>query len=145
MAGSPFDDRPSASPRELGDGELLVCALEVAARLGDPSPLVIKHARGTRFDVNRAVGSGKVFDDTPSCVFAMQGNFRWNHSRPAQSGRELTEQDISYRYLTVVLDARTGKLMDLGASGQKPDLTALGGVISDRPAKPGGHARGPLD
>jgi hypothetical protein len=116
----------------LDDRELLVRALEVAARLGDPDPVRVSHARGTRFDVTSTTGS-KVFSDTPACIFAMQGNFRWNHSRPARPGRQLTETDISYRFLTVVIDAKSGKSMDIGASNQARDLTALGHVISDRP------------
>lgn len=92
----------------LSDDELLAVALEVAARFGDPNPVVIEHARGTRFDLTRVTGS-YVFDDTPSCIFAMEGDFRWNHSRPANPERQLSEADISYRFLTIVIDARTGK------------------------------------
>ncbi len=116
----------------MDDRELLARALDVAARLGDPDPVLVRHARGTRFDVTSATGS-KAFSDTPACIFAMQGNFRWNHSRPAHPGRQLIETDTSYRFLTVVIDAETGKPMDIGASNQARDLTALGHVITDRP------------
>jgi hypothetical protein len=123
-------DHHSQSADTLDDSELLSLALEVAARFGDSSPTQVRHARGTRFDVTRATGS-KVFSDTPSCIFAMQGNFRWNHSRPANPNRQLTEQDTSYQFMTFVLDAETGKLLDVGASHQAPDLRLLSNVITD--------------
>jgi hypothetical protein len=116
----------------MHDSELLVLAREVAARFGDPNPTLIQHARGTRFDLTRATGS-TVFDDTPSCIFAMEGNFRWHHSRPANSDRQPFERDGSYRFLTVVIDAKTGKPMDHGASNSPRDLTALGNLITDHP------------
>jgi hypothetical protein len=119
----------------MDDGALLELALEVAARFGDPTPSLIRHARGTRFEVTSATGS-KVFSDTPSCIFAMQGNFRWNHSRPANPDRQLTEQDISYQFMTFVLDAETGKLMDVGASHQAPDLKLLNNVTTDEVPPP---------
>jgi hypothetical protein len=119
----------------LSDEELLAIALEVADRFGDPEPVVIEHARGTRFDLTRVTGS-YVFDDTPSCIFAMEGSFRWSHSRPALH-QPLTEADISYRFLTVVIDARTGKPMDHGARNNAlVDLTPLGKVVIDRPRQP---------
>ena len=125
----------SKSSETMDDGELLGLALEVAARFGDPTPSAIRHARGTRFDVTSATGS-KVFSDTPSCIFAMQGDFRWNHSRPANPDRQLTEQDISYQFMTFVLDAQTGKLTDVGASHQAPDLTLLSNVITEKRPSP---------
>lgn len=128
-------DYQSHCSETMGDRELLESALEVAARLGDPNPILIRHARGTRFDVTSVTGS-QVSSDAPSCIFAMQGNFRWHHSRPANPERQLTEEDSSYGFLTIVIDAGTGAPTDVGASNQPPDLTALGHVVTDRPQRP---------
>jgi hypothetical protein len=76
-----------------------------------------------------------VFSDAPSRLFAMQGNFHWRHSRPAHPDRQVADEDSSYRFLTVVIDAKTGKPTDFGASHGPPDLTALGSLITD--AAPG--------
>ena len=109
--------------------ELLRLALEVAARNGDPDPVLIEHAYGTRFDVTRTTGS-IVYDGTPSCIFVMQGNFRWNHSRPANPvGPEVR----SFPFQIVVIDVRSREVTDLGAHVQRPDLTSLGRVVRDRP------------
>ena len=40
--------------------------------------------------------------------------------------------------MTFVLDARTGKLMDIGASRQAPDLTLLTNLVTETPAQPPG-------
>jgi hypothetical protein len=125
-AHPPRQEDQAQTPGTMDDSELLALALEVAARFGDSSPVLLRHARGTRFDLTSATGS-KVFSDTSSCIFAMRGNFRWNHSRPAHPGRQITEEDISYQFMTFVLDAKTGKLMDVGASHQAPDLILLTG------------------
>jgi hypothetical protein len=128
------DGHPGEATSEgtMDDSELLRLALKIAARFGDPEPVLVQHARGTRFDLLRATGS-TVFSDTPSCMFVMEGNFTWNHSRPANPDRHLTEKDNAYRFLTVVIDAETGRPMDHGASNRRPDLTALSNLMTDHP------------
>jgi hypothetical protein len=117
------------SVNALDESKMLALALEVAARDGDPSPELIRHARGSRFDVTRTTGS-TVFSDAPSCIFVMEGDFNPRHSKPpSANGRS----ERHYRFRTLVFDLRTGKITDSGGSNDAPDLTPLGEVITDHP------------
>ena len=91
---------------------MLAVALEAAARDGDPSPELIQHARGSRFDVTRTTGS-IAFSDAPSYIFVMKGDFNPRHSRPrTASGRP----ERRYRFRTLVFDVKTGKITDSGGN-----------------------------
>jgi hypothetical protein len=139
-------DRPTLSPdaerhpsgartiSAIDESGLLVLALEVAARHGDPNPELIQHARGSRFEVTRTTGS-IVFSDAPSYIIVMKGNFRARRRRPPGRRYGNDEQVVSYPFQTLVVDIETGNITDSGSSNQCPDLASLGEVVTDHDAR----------
>lgn len=137
-------DGPTRSPREkrrslatpavsaIDESELLARALRVAARLGDPDPELIQHARGSRFEVTRTTGS-IVFSDAPSYIIVMKGDFRARRATRPRHRYPDDKQFVSYPFQTLVIDIETGQTTGSGSSHQAPDLTSLGEVVTDHP------------
>jgi hypothetical protein len=134
---SPHEERRSAATpavSAIDESELLARALRVAARLGDPDPELIQHARGSRFEVTRTTGS-TVFSDAPSYIIVMKGNFRARRATRPRHRYPDDEQFVSYPFQTLVIDIETGQTTDGGSSHLAPDLASLGEVVTD-------HSRG---
>jgi hypothetical protein len=109
---------------------LLSRALDVVASAGDPEPVLIQHARGTRFEVTRTTGS-IVFSDAPSYIVVMEGDFRARRPRIAGHRAPGDEEVFSYRFRVLVFDIETGQITDSGLSNERPDLASLGDVVTD--------------
>jgi hypothetical protein len=135
--GSPGRGSPPSEAQTIGaidESELLALALDVAVRMGDPNPMLIQHARGTRYEVTRTTGS-IVFSDAPSYIVAMQGNFRTRRPSPPRHLIPNDQQFLSYPFQTLVIDTETGQITDSGSSNQCPNLASLGEVVTDHDAR----------
>jgi hypothetical protein len=60
----------------------------------------------------------------------LKGNFNFRHSMQRHAAHR---HEKSHLYRTVVINATTGKITDLGGSDRPPDLTPLGEIITDHP------------
>lgn len=114
----------------IDERELLALALDAAGRAGDPDPVLIQHARGTRFEVTRTTGS-VVFSDAPSYIVVMLGNFRARRPRRPDRRQPDDAECVSYPFQILVFDIETGQITDCGSSHQRPDLAPLGDVVTD--------------
>ena len=116
--------------RAVDPEELLRRAREIAARHGDPDPELIQHAYGTRYELTRTTGS-MVFDDAPSCLLLIKGQFRAprHRRRPGPPVEEDNWYSYAFHYAVINLD--TGKITDSGQSQTPPDLSLLVEVVTD--------------
>jgi hypothetical protein len=118
---SPCSRRP-----HLSEGRILGIARRAAADAGDRRPTLIQHSQGTRHRANK-VDSG---DGVPGCrwsyLIAERGHFilRDAHRPPGAPPPRGT-------VLTLVLDAQSADITDLGLSNRYPHLRRLGPVTTD--------------
>jgi hypothetical protein len=110
---------PGLAPH-LGERRIKRTALNAAAGAGDPHPSSIQHAEGTRFAANLPF-KDLVFDWSWAYLIAIRGHFTENTS----------EQPVHGSVLTIVLNARTGRVEDFGVSDRYPNLAKVGKVITD--------------
>jgi hypothetical protein len=109
------------TPTELG-----ALVRSIAAGLGDGVPTAIEQSEGTRADAV-LVSSGEVVSGSDaSYLVVAQGDFVDTAAHrppgaPAPSGS----------VLTLVVDASTGQVTDLGIQDDVPDLATLGKVTTD--------------
>jgi hypothetical protein len=100
--------------------------MDSAAEAGDPSPTSIQHsAVATRAQANLVDSGDVVPGDNPSYLIAMRGHFVSNGPRP-QGAASPTGS-----VMTLVVDATTGKVADVGLEDTYPDLAKLGPVVTD--------------
>src|SRR5262249_29020810 len=130
--GSPQNARLAVGA--IDESELLSRALDVVAGAGDPEPVLIQHARGTRFEVTRTTGS-MVFSDAPSYIVVTEGDFQARVPRTARHGPPGDEVVVAYRFRVLVFDIETGQITDCGLSNERPDLASLGDVVTDYDAR----------
>jgi len=101
-------------------------ALRVAAQSGDRNPSLIQYAAGPR-DLANEVASGDIVPDSTWCyLVAERGTFVLNNvSRPPDA------KPPTGTVLTLVINAKTAAVMDLGVSDRYPHLKRLGRVTTD--------------
>jgi hypothetical protein len=100
-------------------------------------PTLIQHAEGTRFMANVLAGGDLVWDWHWAYLIAIKGRFKLTPGggglpyaadpHPSPPGY----QPQHYSVITLVLDARTGRAEDFGASHDYPDIAKLGPVTTD--------------
>ena len=103
---------PSSGPARLSERQILTVALAAARRMGDAKPTPVQHTEGIRHG-------------QAAYLIAERGHFRPGtdplSDGPARMGS----------VLTVVVNAATGEVTDLGVSDRYPNLAALGRVTTD--------------
>lgn len=127
--------RPSAGhgarKPHLSARRILRIAERAASAAGDPRPSLIQHSEGTRRAANR-VDSGEIVPGRQwSYLIAMRGHFVFRDASPPSGARMPTGS-----VLTLVVDASTGSVTDLGLSNRYPDLARLGPVHTDLRRQP---------
>jgi hypothetical protein len=124
---------PGPEPR-LGRHTILALALKAAAADGDPSPRLIQHAEGTRFEAVLISSGDLVFAWNWSVLIAVRGHFIAKGA-PIPPGAKPPTGTV----LTLVVDAATGQVADFGIGNRYPPLAKLGPVTSDRGPNRGGR------
>lgn len=119
--------RPSLSERKI-----LALAEAAAARDGDSRPTLIRHAAGTHFQAVRISEGDRVFEWNWSYLIAIRGHFIAIDASYPPGGKPPRGT-----VLTLVVDARTGRVTDGGLGYSYPRLARLGPVTTDlrRPAR----------
>jgi len=105
---------------------ILTIALKAAARLGDPSPVLIQHSAGTRHGANLVASGDGVSGSQWSYLIAERGHFVTTDAQipgPAAALRGTV--------ITIIVNARTGEITDGGISSRYPHLATLGPVHTD--------------
>lgn len=117
--------RPGPRP-SLSERRILRLAERAARGSGDSHPSLIQHAMGTRFYAV-LIGSGDlVFEWNWSYLIAARGHFKAvNASYPAGA------KPPTGTVLTLVVDARTGRVTDGGIGRRYPPLAKLGHITTD--------------
>ena len=114
-------DRP-----HLTESRIVKIAERAAAAAGDRRPSLIQHSEGTRQRANTIASGDRVPGKRWSYLIAERGSFVLkNVSVPPGAGAPRGS------VLTLVVDAATGTVSDLGVSNHYPNLAALGAVTTD--------------
>ena len=126
--GARFEVLPYVpGPRPIVEAPRILSLAEQAARgEGDPRPNLIQHAAGSRFDAVRISSGDLVFDWSWSYLIAVHGHFV-ALGAPIPPGARPPRGTV----ITLVLDARTGRVTDAGLSNRYPPLAELGPVSTD--------------
>lgn len=119
----PFSTGPRPS---LSEQRILALGEQVAARSGDPRPTLIQHAAGTHFEAVRISGGDLVFEWNWSYLIAVRGHFTATDA-PIPPGAKPPTGTV----ITLVVDARSGRVTDFGISDRYPPLAELGPVTTD--------------
>jgi hypothetical protein len=123
----------------LTEGRIVEIALRAAAAAGDRTPTLIQHSEGTRQRANAVASGDRVPGKRWSYLIAERGSFVLNHVSVPPGARAPRGS-----VLTLVVDAATATVGDLGVSNRYPDLAALGAVTNDlRELAPGCPQKAP--
>jgi hypothetical protein len=117
--------RPGARST-LSQRWILRLAKHAASQSGDPKPTLVQHATGTHFDAVRISSGDLVFEWNWSYLIAVRGHFTATQASYPPGARPPTGTVI-----TLVVDARTGRVTDSGISNRYPPLAKLGPVTTD--------------
>lgn len=115
-------------PPHISKRQILEIALKMAAQGGDDHPTLIQYSEGDRARANLVAANAVVLARQSTCLIAIRGQFIYTAARrprgaPAPRGT----------VMTLVVDATTGKLLDLGISDRYPRLEELGPVMTALP------------
>jgi hypothetical protein len=127
--------RPGPRPT-LSERRILTLAEQAATGSSDPNPTLIQHAAGTRFDAVVISSGDLIFEYNWSYLIAIRGHFTATDASYPPGAKPRTGTVI-----TLVVDARTGKVTDGGIGNRYPPLAKLGPVTTDLPV--GGGASFP--
>jgi hypothetical protein len=120
----------TTSTTKLTSDQVTQVALQVAALAGDPSPRSIQHVEAIRGDAVLA-SSGDVLAESARgedvYLVALDGQFSASFL-PKPPGAPVRTGSV----MTLVLDASTGRITDVGIKDNTPDLASLGEVTVDR-------------
>lgn len=130
----PLPPRRALEPFPLvkREADVLVLALAVAARSGDPDPELVQHTIGSRESATKTTGSW-VASEEPSYLIAIRGRFEAPRAPgPPRLRRPGWEQDtVSFSVQVLVVELKSGRITDSGGDRQLPDLASVGPVITD--------------
>jgi hypothetical protein len=118
---------PPLRKPKLSEARLLAIAERAAAGAGDPTPTLIQHAAGRRFEANLVAGGDEVFEWNWCYLIAMRGHFSAARAPGPPGSPPLASTSV----MTLVVDAGTGQGLDVGESNIYPDMTRLGPVTTD--------------
>ena len=110
----------------LSEGRIVQLAEQAATRAGDPNPTLIQHSEGTRHDANLVDSGDIVAGRTWSYLIAERGRFVLRDA-PRPPGARAPTGNV----LTLVVNASTGEITDIGVSDSYPHLARLGPVHTD--------------
>ena len=117
----------------LAESRIVQIAEHAAAAAGDRMPTLIQHSEGTRQRANAIASGDRVPGRRWSYLIAERGSFVLN-SVSVPPGARAPRGSV----LTLVVNAATGTVSDLGVSNRYPELAALGAVTTDlRQLRPG--------
>jgi hypothetical protein len=116
----------SAASTSLTQAQITGIALGFAANAGDPTPTLVEHVETTRSQAVEASSADTVQNNAASYLIAMRGNFVLQDA-PRPPGAAAPTGSV----LTLVIDAQTGQLTDIGVQDNVPDLSQLGPVTID--------------
>jgi hypothetical protein len=117
--------KPGPAPH-LSEHRIVTLAKRAARSSGDPSPTLIQHAEGTRFEAV-LIGSGDlVFEYNWSYLIAVRGHFTCTACGGPPGAKTPTGSVI-----TLVVDAKSGRGTDGGIGNRYPRLAKLGPVTTD--------------
>jgi hypothetical protein len=106
---------PGVGEPHLSERRILRIAQTAARGAGDPRPSLIQHSAGTRRAANR-IDSGEIVPGRRwSYLIAIRGHFVFKYASPPSSARMPTGL-----VLTLIVDASTGKVTDVGLSDRYP-------------------------
>jgi hypothetical protein len=117
--------RPGPRP-SVSEQRILTLAEQAAGESGDPTPTLIQHAAGTHYDAVRISSGDVVFEWNWSYLIAVRGQFAAT-GVPIPPGAKPPTGTV----ITLVVDARTGRVTDFGLSDRYPPLAKLGPVTTD--------------
>lgn len=121
------NDASETPGRRVSESRLLEIALKMAADADERSPTLIQYSEGDRVQANLVASGTKIFEHRPTYLIAMRGQFTyWMAKRPP--GRPPPRGTV----MTLVVDAETGRLSDVGIHNRYPQLEQLGPVITAR-------------
>jgi hypothetical protein len=116
---------PGPTPH-LTERRILRLAKQAARSGGDPSPTLIQHAEGTRFEAVLVSSGDLLFEWNWSYLIAVRGHFTCNACSVPPGAKTPTGSVI-----TLVVDAKTGRGTDGGIGNRYPQLAKLGPVTTD--------------
>ena len=124
--------RPGPAPH-LPEQRIRRIALGVARGAGDPHPSLIQHAEGTRYEANWVAAQTQIFDWSWAYLVAIRGRFGAFGGAPGSLGHSyaVERRASCCSVITLVLNANTGRIEDLGAGSRSPALSRLGPVTTD--------------
>ena len=120
----------SASPTTttLSNSQIESIALAYAASFGDSNPTSIQYVESARNQAVLLASAGDVVQDTRDAyLIVVQGSFV-DDSALVPAGASAPTGSV----FTLVVDAQTGQLTDLGVQDNVPELSSLGRVTVDR-------------
>jgi hypothetical protein len=121
---------PGPAPH-LSEHRILTLARQSARSSGDPSPTLIQHAEGTRFDAVLISSGDLVFEYNWSYLIAVRGHFTCTACGGPPGAKSPTGSVI-----TLVVDAKSGRGTDGGIGKRYPRLAKLGPVTTDLRSSP---------
>ena len=110
----------------LSEHQIMKIALRAAAADGDPKPSLIQHVTGTRYRANLVAGGDIVPGSAWCYLVAERGRFIAKGASYPAGGHPPKGSVI-----TLVVNARTGGVLDFGISDRYPQLRKLGAVHTD--------------
>lgn len=118
----------SATPSKhhLSERRIMRIALKAAAADGDHKPSLIQHVAATRHRANLIAGGDVVPDYNWCYLIAERGHFIAKNASYPPGGHP-----PKGTVMTLVVDARTGGVLDFGLSDRYPQLRKLGAVHTD--------------
>lgn len=117
--------KPGPAPH-LSEHRILALAKRAAHGNGDPSPSLIQHAEGTRFEAVRISSGDLVFEWNWSYLIAERGHFVCQACSTPPGAKTPTGSVIM-----IVVDAKSGRGTDGGIGNRYPPLAKLGPVTTD--------------
>lgn len=108
----------------LSESQIQAIALSFAAGFGDATPTSIEYAEGPRNEAVLLDAQDVVPDARDAFLIVIQGSFVDDNAlQPPGASASITGS-----VLTLVVDAQTGQLTDLGIEDNAPELSSLGPV-----------------
>jgi hypothetical protein len=122
------NDASDTPAGRVSESQLLEIALKMAANADEGSPTLIQYSEGDRVHANLVASGARIFEHRPTYLIAIRGQFTyWTAKRPP--GQPPPEGTV----MTLVVDAETGRLYDVGIHTMYPRLEELGPVMTALP------------
>ncbi len=118
------DASDTPAPR-VSESQLLEIALKMAADADERNPTLIQYSQGDRVLANLVASGAKIFEHRTIYLIAIRGQFIYRMAkRPA--GQPPPEGTV----MTLIVDADTGRILDVGIHTRYPRLEELGPVMT---------------